>query len=433
MILLVAIVLAARGGNTALARPSYRGPEAPPGSNWHAALRPHHRLALDHPLQEQERWTNFARCPNASWAEAAQEAGLLSVKLFGAVGNGSHDDAPAVRRAMNASELCGGCIFFPPTSANFFFATTVAARGCWRGGSGAGGAQGQVRPSVQISGPMVGPCVSISGQGMFVQDLTFNGRTLAVYIAGAAVVRFINVGAQISTMGSQNPCPGPSCDTVNTTAEGCNRTNCNVILGSMNAAMVVENSFWLWFEHCSFVAQANSGECIHPYHQPCGWGQRPSVILRGQNGTTLPIPDSGYGVVQVYLLRMDRVIFSGGAVQYQQTVVDPGGAPAGWFDFVSTTQEVSATPLLDLQSATHLVGYFPGLVQVIIRDYLAADAILPYRYGAGTPTVVAINCSLQGCRLDGLSISSAGLDTRCAVRVYAGDVSGATIDGAARE
>ena len=32
---------------------------------------------------------------------------------------------------------------------------------------------------------------------------------------------------------------------------------------------------------------------------------------------------------------------------------------------------------------------FPGLVQVIIRDYLAADALKPH-YGVGTPTVVAV-------------------------------------------
>ena len=84
-----------------------------------------------------------------------------------------HDDAPAVRRAMNASELCGGCVYFPPSSAGYHFATTVALHGCARGSGGGGGAQGQVRPSVQISGPALGPVVTTSGQGMFVQDLTF--------------------------------------------------------------------------------------------------------------------------------------------------------------------------------------------------------------------------------------------------------------------
>ena len=72
------------------------------------------------------------------------------------------------------------------------------------------------------------------------------------------MVRFINVGAQISSMGT-------GIDHINATV--CNQTNCNVRLGSMNAAMVVENSFWLWFEHSSFVAQANSGNCPKPYKQ----------------------------------------------------------------------------------------------------------------------------------------------------------------------
>lgn len=314
-----------------LAASSFSRPEAPAGSvGWHDAVRPHHLRALERDQQSQQRQEiGWANCPNVSWAEAAQEAGLLSVKLFGAVGNGTADDAPAVRRAMNASELCGGCVFFPPTSAAYKFDTTVALRGCIKGGGGGGGAQGQVSPSVPISGPDEGPVVSISGQGVFVQDITFNGGTIAVYIANAAVVRFVNVGAQISRMGT-------GIDSVNSTVEGCNRTACNVVLGSMNAAMVIENSFWLWFEHCSFVAQANSGECVHPYKPPCGWGQRPAVILRGQDKATLPTGSADYGVVQVYLVRMDRIIFSGGGVQYQQMVADPGGAPAGWFDFVRT-------------------------------------------------------------------------------------------------
>jgi hypothetical protein len=64
------------------------------------------------------------------------------------------------------------------------------------------------------------------------------------------------------------------------------------------------------------------------------------------------------------------------------------GVLSGLVGQVSCTQEVAATPLLDLQSAK-FKGYFPGLVQVIIRDYLAADALKPH-YGAGTPTVVAV-------------------------------------------
>lgn len=44
---------------------AWRLPEAPPGSGWH------HLRALGPQRQDQERATNFAACPNASWAEAA--------------------------------------------------------------------------------------------------------------------------------------------------------------------------------------------------------------------------------------------------------------------------------------------------------------------------------------------------------------------------
>lgn len=50
-------------------------------------------------------------CPNAS---AAGDAGLLSVKRFGAHGDAVHDDAPAVRAAMRCLGYIGGSIFFPP-------------------------------------------------------------------------------------------------------------------------------------------------------------------------------------------------------------------------------------------------------------------------------------------------------------------------------
>ena len=42
------------------------------------------------------------------------------------------------------------------------------------------------------------------------------------------------------------------------------------------------------------------------------WGQRPSVILRGN------APVYKDGISTVYLVYFNRVIFEGGAVQYQQ-------------------------------------------------------------------------------------------------------------------
>ena len=72
-------------------------------------------------------------------------------------------------------------------------------------------------------------------------------------------------------------------DIVDTTAEKCNATACNIVWGSMNAAMVVENSFCgctmmlsllsrlacntacavvsagLWFEHSAFAFYGGTG------------------------------------------------------------------------------------------------------------------------------------------------------------------------------
>lgn len=50
-------------------------------------------------------------------------------------------------------------------------------------------------------------------------------------------------------------------DDVDTTAEGCKKAGCNVVLGSMNAAMVVENCFWLWFENSAFAFYGEDGHC----------------------------------------------------------------------------------------------------------------------------------------------------------------------------
>jgi hypothetical protein len=404
------------------------GRAAPLGSSWHAQLVSSNRVRAS----AQSR-SPPPPCPNETWAAAAQTTtGMLSVKLFGAVGDGKHDDAPAVRAAMNASTLCGGgCIFFPP--GEFLFnSTVVASASCWKGSTATGtpgACAGQCVGATTITGPPTGngetPTIAIHSGDVFMQDLEVYGNYLAIYVANAAYVRFINVGAQIE---------GAS-DSVDTSPGGCNRTNCNVVLGSLNAALVIENSFWLWFERCGFVSPISFN------------GQRPSVILRGQGhcnatgkcDTRISLPHI-YNVSahsqfppEVYLVRFDQMIFTGGGVQYQQMVplaAVMASAP-GSFDFVSCVQEQSATPLLDVQSTTHLVpdggdGYFPGLKMVVIRDYMDADWKTP-SFGSADRSVVAMNCSLPKCTLDGFTISSAGFGTPVAVRVYSGDVTGTTI------
>ena len=130
--------------------------------------------------------------------------------------------------------------------------------------------------------------------------------------------------------------------------------------------------------------------------------------------------------------------------RYQQVVAAPLGYPGGYFDFVGCSQEQSATPLLDIQSnfkhapavSPYKKDFFAGLQQVVIQDYQNYDFFQPHfgsRSGEGDAgmklSVVAVNCSLPGCKIDGLMISSAGIGCPLAVRVYSGDVIGATIIG----
>ena len=74
----------------------------------------------------------------------------------------------------------------------------------------------------------------------------------------------------------------------------------------------------LWFEQCAFTDQQNSGTCPHPYKQPCEWGQRPTVIMRGlwsSRDADMQLVDKQGPVPGVYLVRFDTVIFTGGGVQ----------------------------------------------------------------------------------------------------------------------
>ena len=151
----------------ASAAAAHKPHDEPPGSGWAA------QLAKTHPAHPLARAAGAARgsaaaggraavgaapppCPNPEWAEAAQPAGLLSVKLFGAQGNRTHDDAPAVRAAINASALCGGCVYFPP--GEYFFGSTVviSGHGCFKGSAGHGSVDGLSPPSVNIYGPTAG-------------------------------------------------------------------------------------------------------------------------------------------------------------------------------------------------------------------------------------------------------------------------------------
>ena len=173
---------------------------------------------------------------------------------------------------------------------------------------------------------------------------------------------------------------------------------------------------------------------VHGNRNPSdAYGQRPSVILRGNHSQPF------HGVDTTYLVKFDRCMFSGGATQYQQiTLADQW---PGQFEFNWCTLENSAVSLLDLQGSGSTTDSFAGLHTVIISDFAFADNVPPnyiknhtlkkypsYMGGAWTPAV-SVNCSMQDCGINGLFMS--GVDTSeshaPAVRVYSGQADPVTI------
>ena len=137
---------------------------------------------------------------------------------------------------------------------------------------------------------------------MHFHNLGILGWHTGVVITDAANVRFTGcaVHAQAQAGGR---------DDVNLSATGCE--GCNVVFGSNNSALVVENSFWVSVEDSAFFFYPQylaSGATPDPADR----GQRPCIILRGsQHGVK-------YGVNTVYLVSLNRIVLSGGQIQYQQ-------------------------------------------------------------------------------------------------------------------
>ena len=227
------------------------------------------------------------------------------------------------------------------------------------------------------------------------------------------------------------------------------RRDCNVVLGSNNTALVVENSFWLSAVDSAFFFYPTvyaSGKAVAPSDR----GQRPSIIFRGGSSWTDPSGHGRkYGVNTVYLVTLSRVVLSGGQLQYQQ--IKDGDQWPGFIDLKYITSEVSASPLLDLQVAPGL-KHFAGLQSINILNYNGADTMEPHylrRYPDLNPKsvgctnrtfdcpglvgITALNCSkAPGCKLSGLTIltasgfEGAGVQSP-AVRVFDGDVDSVTV------
>lgn len=175
------------------------------------------------PISEAEWQRRLARtarvgtspaCP-PELAAAVAASGLLSIELFalscGNVtigGNTIPDAACMTEAAINASILCGGSVFLPP-SKGWTFARTVFIND--RGPSivgaesiGGGAAQFAVPPQARIRGPVAGPafcvgCKQLTGgfgaQFVSFENLQIAGYGSAVWVNHSAEVRFKNVAA----------------------------------------------------------------------------------------------------------------------------------------------------------------------------------------------------------------------------------------------
>eukprot|EP01051_Picozoa_sp_SAG22_P024738 SAG22_NODE_6995_length_787_cov_1.114826_1_plen_196_part_10 len=146
-------------------------------------------------------------CPPKITA-AVQQAGLLSVTLFGAKPDDSEPDDHAVRQAINASLKlgCGGIVFFPPGT--WLLNSTVEISRVpesnddimFQGSAGHNHVQFGMPPQTQITGPkdapafLIGGCNSSGAGNVHMRDLTITGGTSAVKISNVeGGVRFTNV------------------------------------------------------------------------------------------------------------------------------------------------------------------------------------------------------------------------------------------------
>jgi hypothetical protein len=313
-------------------------------------------------------------CP-PELARQVNATGLLPVDMFG---NATTDDADRVRMAINASRVCGGAIFFDSTPGHiaYVFGSTVEvpANIIFQGGGWNGVAEFQTPAMAEIGG--VSPAFSCVGaQRVHFINLRILCRSLAVYISDSALISFTNVAMQATT----------SAPDVNTTVEGCDA--CNIVYGSNNTALVIENSFWVWIVDSSFAFEPMYGstpDAARAADKDGSWGQRPSIIVRGNT------PGKVFGIDTTYLLHFERVVFAGGAVQYQQVTTSEQWP--GFYDFVACVTEYSALPLLDVQAKPG-VGFVAGLQSVTIIDFSGADVRTP-NYLRGYPVLHELS---RGC------------------------------------
>lgn len=241
------------------------------------------------------------------------DTGMIPVDFFRA--SNLTCDA-AVRLAINASIACGGGNIFFSTPCKFETTVAVEHSGITFQGGNLGGSPFVPGPQTVITGPRSGPVFIVQHcERVLFDNLGIVGWHTGVIVTDAANVRFTRCAVHALSMAG-------GADDVDLSTRGCD--GCNVVFGSNNTALVVENSFWISAEKSHFFFYPNyltNGSTPSPHDR----GQRPSIILRGNT------PGQKYNVDTVYLLSFREAVLSGGQIQYQQVV--QGEQWPGFYDF----------------------------------------------------------------------------------------------------
>jgi hypothetical protein len=111
----------------------------------------------------------------------------------------------------------------------------------------------------------------------------------------------------------------PKCPTIST-------VQLSVLIVTQLTGWFIRSAFWIWAEDCSFYFYplyvgvssraslqylSSNGTTADKATANKNWGQRPSVIIRGNT-------PGHFGINTVYLLHFGRIVTSGGSFQYQQ-------------------------------------------------------------------------------------------------------------------
>ena len=243
-------------------------------------------------------------CP-AALAAQIEAAGHLSVAWTGAKGGNvtlkcpgpcvpadgvPNDDAPGVQAAVDLSALCGNPPVFFPGSVRYWFRKTVNITDqAIRLVGGPGRLTGLVTQGLMTDSPVFiqgaeisggGPAFAFEGIGSIteVENIAIEAGRTGIKITDCAGVRLVKVGVTVMPPPDSKVRPG-----------------CGVELDSDNAALVIQNSYWIWIEQSSFVIGPGRGvkspTCPNPANGlTCCQGQKPSVIMRGgpANGGDFP-------------------------------------------------------------------------------------------------------------------------------------------------